>query len=52
MILDALWPNAYHVMVGEELCGDVEVKNTEISCLPPKAEPFDARADNARVTVS
>ncbi len=52
MILDALWPNEYHVMVGEEFCGEIDVKRTEITCLPPETKPFDSRADKPRVRVS
>ncbi len=51
MILDALWPNAYNVMVGDGLCKDIRVDNTEITCLPP-SDPFDPEADNPRVRVS
>ena len=50
-LLDALWPDSYQVMVGDELCVDIKVENTEITCLPPKSEPFDSTADNARVRV-
>ncbi len=51
MILDALWPNAYNVMVSDGLCKDIKVDNTEITCLPPP-DPYDSRADNPRVRVS
>ncbi len=50
-LLDALWPDASQVMVGDELCREVKVENTEITCLPPESEPFDSTADNSRVRV-
>ncbi len=52
MILAALWPDSYHISVGNEECRDVETKNNEIICLPPKGEPIDLQADSPRVRVS
>ena len=46
-----LWPNAIKVMVGKEECMDIEVKESEITCLPPASEPFDGSFENPRVWV-
>ncbi len=39
-------------MIGDELCEDLEVKQTHITCLPPKSEPIDVYHENPRVKVS
>ena len=52
VLVDALWPDAYQVKIGNENCHDMEIRETEITCLPPKSEPFDPVSDNVRVMVS
>ena len=39
-------------MVGDAVCEDLEVKESQITCLPPKSEPFDGSFENPRVMVS
>ncbi len=50
--VNLIWPDAYQITVGDKSCKYVKITETEISCLPPKSEPFDALSDNARVIVS
>ena len=55
-LIDLLWPGAYEIRLGDlntgdAKCKDIEIKDTEITCLPPKTEPFDSHADNTRVFV-
>ncbi len=49
--VNLIWPDAYQITVGDKRCQDVKITENEISCLPPKSEPFDAFSDNARVIV-
>ncbi len=52
VIINALWPQEYQVMIGDGICHEIKLENTEITCLPPETEPVDKMADNARVRVS
>ena len=51
-MVHVLWPDSYQINIGDEACHEIKVENTEITCLPPKDEPYDGRADNPRVKVS
>ncbi len=55
--INVFWPGAYQIRIGDvdgeqSICKDIKITNDEISCLPPKDEPFDSKSDNVRVIVS
>ncbi len=52
VLVNVLWPDAYQITVGDELCMDIEITDTEITCSPPESKPFDLLSDNVRVMVS
>ncbi len=52
VMINTLWPDSYNIKIGNEECTNIEIKENEITCLPPKHEPLDAFSDNPRVRMS
>ncbi len=52
VMIDALWPGSYSIKIGHEECKDIEIRENEITCLPPKEKPIDTINDNPRVRIS